>query len=148
KLKKGDLIVKIKPDLYQAQVDEQTAGVAAARGTSINSKAKVEKAESDLRQYEDLYKRGLASQSDYVLYKTTLDAARADYSAALANVQMSEGMLAQARDSLSKTQIYSPMDGIVSSRSCEVGERVQGSTSFAGTEIMRVADLGNMEVQV
>jgi HlyD family secretion protein len=148
KLKKGDLIVKIKPDLYQAQVDQQTAGVAAARGTSIDSKAKVEKAESDLRQYEDLYKRGLASQSDYVLYKTTLDAARADYAAALANVQMSEGMLAQARDSLSKTQIYSPMDGIVSSRSCEVGERVQGSTSFAGTEIMRVADLGNMEVQV
>jgi len=147
-VKKGELIVKIKPDLYQAEVDQQMASVASARGTSIDSKAKVAKAESDLRQYEDLYKRGLATEADYVMYKTNLDVARADYTAALANVQMAEGGLAQARDSLSKTQIYSPMDGAVSSRSCEVGERVQGSTSFAGTEIMRVADLGNMEVQV
>ena len=148
KVKKGDLIVRIKPDLYQAQVDQAIAGVDAYRGTSVEAKAKVEKAESDLRQYDDLYKRKLVAESDYVTYKTNLDVARADYVAALANVKMAEGQLAQARDSLSKTRIYSPMDGTVSSRSSEVGERVQSSTNFAGTEIMRVADLGNMEVQV
>ena len=147
-VKKGAMIVKIKPDLYQAQVDQQNAAVASAHGAAIDSKAKVEKAESDLKQYENLHQQKLVSDSDYVTYKTNLDVARADYTSALANVQGAEGILAQARDSLSKTQIYSPMDGTVSSHSCEVGERVQGSTSFAGTEIMRVADLGNMEVQV
>ena len=148
KVKKGDLIVRIKPDLYQAQVDQQTAAVASTRGASIDSKAKVERAESDMRQYEDLHQRKLVSDSDYVLYKTNMDVARADYSTSLANVQQAEGFLAQAKDTLSKTRIYSPMDGTVSSRSSEVGERVQAATSFAGTEIMRVADLGNMEVQV
>jgi len=67
---------------------------------------------------------------------------------AQAAVQQVEGALSQARDALSKTKVYAPMDGTVSSLSCEVGERVQGSTNFAGTEIMRVADLGNMEVRV
>jgi len=148
KVTKGALIVRIKPDLYQAQVDQQTAAVASARGASIDSRAKVEKAESDMKQYEDLHQRKLVSDSDYVTYKTNLDVARADYSASLANVQQAEGFLAQAKDTLSKTRIYSPMDGTVSSRSSEVGERVQAATSFAGTEIMRVADLGNMEVQV
>jgi HlyD family secretion protein len=101
-----------------------------------------------MKQYEDLHQRKLVSDSDYITYKTNLDVARADYVAALANVQMAEGILAQSRDALSKTRIYSPMDGTVSSRSCEVGERVQAATSFAGTEIMRVADLSNMEVQI
>jgi HlyD family secretion protein len=148
RVRKGDLIVAIKPDLYQAQVDQQIAAVASARGASVDSKAKVEKAESDMTQYEDLHQRKLVSDSDYITYKTNLDVARADYVAALANVQMAEGILAQSRDALSKTRIYSPMDGTVSSRSCEVGERVQAATSFAGTEIMRVADLSNMEVQI
>jgi HlyD family secretion protein len=74
--------------------------------------------------------------------------AKADSLSAQAAVQQAEGALSQARDALSKTLIYSPMDGTVSSRSCEVGERVQGSTEMAGTEIMRVADLNNMEVRV
>jgi HlyD family secretion protein len=148
KVKKGDLIVRIKPDLYQAQVDQQTAAVASARGNSIDAKAKVEKAESDMKQYENLHQQKLVSDSDYIIYKTNLDVARADYTTSLANVQQAEGFLAQARDTLSKTRIYSPMDGTVSSRSSEVGERVQAATSFAGTEIMRVADLGNMEVQI
>jgi HlyD family secretion protein len=101
-----------------------------------------------MKQYENLHQQKLVSDSDYIIYKTNLDVARADYTTSLANVQQAEGFLAQARDTLSKTRIYSPMDGTVSSRSSEVGERVQAATSFAGTEIMRVADLGNMEVQI
>ena len=148
RVKKGDLIIRIKPDLYQAQVDQQTAAVASARATAKDSRAKVEKAESDLRQYEDLYRRKLVSESDYVTYKTNLEVAKADQLAALANVDQAEGLLSQARDALSKTVIYAPMDGTVSSRSCEVGERVVATGEFTGTEIMRVADLGHMEVQV
>lgn len=148
RVKKGQLIVKIKPDLYQAQVDQQTAAVASARGAAVDAAAKVEKAADDLRRYADLYRRGLASESDYRAYKTSYDVAKADLVSAKANVDQAEGLLNQARDALSKTSIYAPMDGTVSSRSCEVGERVVATGEFTGTEIMRVADLSNMEVQV
>jgi HlyD family secretion protein len=148
RVKKGDLIVKIKPDLYQAMVDAQSAAVNAAKSASVHSQASLAKAESDLKRYKDLYERKLASDSDYTLYKATEEMAKADAISAQAAVQQAEGALSQARDALSKTLIYSPMDGTVSSRSCEVGERVQGSTEMAGTEIMRVADLSNMEARV
>ena len=85
---------------------------------------------------------------DYLTYKTNDDGAKANRESALAQVDEAEGMLKQAKDSLSKTSVYAPMDGTVSSRSSEVGERVQSSSEFAGTEIMRVADLSKMEVRV
>jgi HlyD family secretion protein len=147
-IKKGDVIVRIKPDLYQAAVEQQTAAVAAARAGAENSLVQLEKAEADLKKYQDLYDRKLVSDFDYVAYKTAYDGAKAGRQSALAQVDEAEGLLNQAKDALSKTVIYSPMDGTVSSRSSEVGERVQASTSFAGTEIMRVADLSKMEVRV
>ena len=147
-VKKGEVIVKIKPDFYQAQVDQQTAAVAAARAGAINSEVQLEKAEADLKKYQDLYDRKLVSDFDYITYKTSYDGAKANRESALAQVDEAEGFLKQAKDSLSKTSIYAPMDGTVSSRSSEVGERVQSSSEFAGTEIMRVADLSKMEVRV
>jgi HlyD family secretion protein len=147
-VKKGDVIVTIKPDFYQAQVDQQTAAVAAARSVAVNSLVQLMKAEADLKKYQDLYDRKLVSDFDYVSYKTAYDGAKANRESALAQVDEAEGTLKQAKDSLSKTSIYAPMDGTVSSRSSEVGERVQSSSEFAGTEIMRVADLSKMEVRV
>jgi HlyD family secretion protein len=147
-VKKGEVIVTIKPDFYQAQVDQQVAGVAAARAGAVNSLVQLEKAEADLKKYQDLYDRKLISDFDYVSYKTAFDAAKATRASALAGVDEAEGLLKQAKDSLSKTSIFAPMDGSVSSRSSEVGERVQSSSEFAGTEIMRVADLSKMEVRV
>lgn len=148
KVKKGDLIVRIKPDLYAAQVQQQTAAVAAARGGSEDAKAKMDKAEADLHRYQDLHEHHLASDSDYVSYQTAFASAQAEYSTSRASVAEAEGQLNQAKDSLSKTSIYAPMDGTVSSRSCEVGERVVATGEFTGTEIMRVADLNSMEAQV
>jgi HlyD family secretion protein len=147
-VKKGDMIVRIKPDLYQTQVDQQTAAFDAATAATMTSKAQLEKANADLVRYDNLYKQKLASDSDFITYKTAADAAKANYEAALANARQARGTLAQMKDMLSKTVIYSPMDGTVSSRSSEVGERVVATGSFAGTEIMRVADLSNMEVQI
>jgi HlyD family secretion protein len=129
-------------------VEQQTAAVAAARASAVNSEVQLEKATADLKKYQDLYDRKLVSDFDYSTYKTNFDAAKANRESALANVDGAEGILKQAQDSLSKTSIYAPMDGTVSSRSSEVGERVQASTEFAGTEIMRVADLSKMEVRV
>jgi HlyD family secretion protein len=147
-VKKGAVIVTIKPDFYQAQVDQQTAAVAVGRAGAVNSEVVLEKAEADLKKYQDLYDRKLVSDFDYLTYKTDYDSAKANRETALAQVDEAEGYLKQAKDSLSKTSIYAPMDGTVSSRTSEVGERVQSSSEFAGTEIMRVADLSNMEVRV
>jgi HlyD family secretion protein len=147
-VRKGEVIVKIKPDFYQAQVDQQTAAVAAARAAAVNSEVQLEKAAADLKKYQDLYDRKLISEFDYVTYKTNYDAAKANRASALAQVDEAEGFLKQAKDSLSKTSIYAPMDGTVSSRSSELGERVQSGAEFPGTEIMRVADLSKMEVRV
>ena len=147
-VKKGELVVRIKPDFYLAQVQQQEAAVAAARATAVSSKVKLAKAEADLKQYKDLYARKLVAESDFIVYKTNFDAAQADYAAATATVQQYEGSLNQAKDTLSKTVIYAPMDGNVSARESEVGERVVATGSFAGTEIMRIADLSSMEVRV
>jgi HlyD family secretion protein len=147
-VKKGDLIVRIKPDLYQAQVDQQTAAVAVGRSAAVNSEVQLEKAQADLKKYQDLYDRKLVSDFDYLTFKTAFDSAKANRLTALAQVDEAEGFLKQAKDSLSKTVLYAPMDGTVSSRSSEVGERVQASSEFTGTEIMRVADLSKMEVRV
>jgi HlyD family secretion protein len=147
-VKKGEVIVKIKPDFYQAQVDQQTAAVSAARSGAVSSQVLLVKAETDLKKYQDLYDRKLVSDFDYITYKTAFEGAKSNRESALAQVDEAEGLLKQFRDSLSKTSVYAPMDGTVSSRSSEVGERVQSSSEFAGTEIMRVADLSKMEVRV
>jgi HlyD family secretion protein len=147
-VKKGDLIVRIKPDLYQASVDQQTAAVSMARSAAIASHAAMDKAESDLKRYKDLHDRQLASDADYILYKTNYESAKANYVSAVANVQEAEGLLNQARESLTQTVIRSPMDGAISLLNSQVGESVVAQSSFTGTEILRVADLSHMEVQV
>ena len=148
KVKKGDLLVKLKPDLYQTQVDQQSAAVESAKATLVRAKAKFDQSTSDLKRYEDLFHRNLASDSEYVQYKTNHEMAKADFLAATANVRQVQGVLEQMQNQLSKTVIYSPMDGIISARASEIGERVVATGSFTGTEMMRVADLTNMEVQV
>ena len=147
-VKKGQLLVRIKPDNYQAAADQQAAALVSARSAAVLSAAKLEKAGLDLKQYQDLYERKLVSDFDYATYRTNYDMAKAGHDSALADVSRAEGSLNQARDTLSKTVLYSPMDGTISSRSCELGERVVATGQFNGTEIMRVADLGSMEARV
>jgi len=147
-VKKGDVIVKIKPDYYRAQVDQQEAALVGMRAVAVQSKAQLSKATEDLKRSDDLYAKKLVSDSDYTVTKTALDVAQANYDNALAQIRSTEGFLSQARDLLSKTTIYAPMDGTISALESEVGERVVGTNQFAGTEIMRIADLTSMEVRV
>ncbi len=147
-VKKGDLLVRIKPDFYQAQLEQQEASLASAKATSVLSQARLTKAEQDFKQAQELYGKQLVSESDFTSAKTNIDVAKADFDSSLAQIRRTEGSLSQARDSLAKTTIYSPMAGSISSLTSEVGERVVGTGSFAGTEIMRIADLASMEVRV
>ena len=147
-VKKGDLLVRIKPDFYQAALEQQEASLASAKATSVLSRARLTKAQHDFKQAEDLYGKQLVSNADFVAATANLEVAKADFDSSLAQIRRTEGSVSQSRDSLAKTTIYSPVAGSISSLSSEVGERVVGTGSFAGTEIMRLANLDNMEVRV
>ena len=147
-VKKGELLVSIKPDFYQSQVEQQEASLVASRAMALQSKAQLVKAQDDLKRSEDLFQRKLVSESDILTTRTALEVAQANVDNAQAQIRRTDGSLSQARDQLTKTVIYSPIDGKVSSLTNEVGERVAGTGSYGGAEVMRVADLANMEVRV
>jgi HlyD family secretion protein len=147
-VKKGDMVVSIKPDQYQAAVDQQEASLVAARASAVLSKAQLLQAQSDFKRSDDLFAKQLISDSDYTTAKTNVDVAQANVDNALAQIRRNEGSLNQAQDFLNKTTIYAPMDGAISALESEVGERVVGTGTMAGTEIMRVADLSHMELRV
>ncbi len=147
-VKKGDLLVRIKPDNYKYQLDQREAALASARASAIQTKSSLIKAEEDYKRSQDLHGKQLISDSDSTASRTAFEQAQANYDNYLAQIRSAEGLLAQAQEQLSKTVIYSPIDGTVSARNSEVGERVVGTGQFAGTEVMRVADLAHMEVRV
>ncbi len=134
RVKKGDLLVRIKPDQYQAQVDRSEAGL-------LQAQANLEKAESEFKRGEELFQKKLLSEQEYVNLKTSYKVAKSSYSSALA-------LLRDSKESLSKTSIFAPMDGTVSQLLSELGERVSGSSFTQGTQIMTVADLSMMEARV
>ncbi len=147
-VKKGDLLMKIKPDFYTAQFEQNEANLAATKTMAVQSKAQLLKAQEDFKRANDLHAKQLMSDSDHTASKTALEVAQANYDNALAQVRRAEGLLNQSRDQLNKTTIYAPMDGSISSLASEIGERVVATGQFSGTEVMRVADLANMELRV
>ncbi len=147
-VKKGDLLIRIKPDTYKAQVAQQEAAITAAKAASLQSYAQLLKAKEDLKRYTDLYSRKVINDSDMTNYKTLEQVAEATYNASRAQVDQANSLLSQGKDLLEKTTIYSPIDGIISLLSVKLGERVVATGQFAGTEVMRVADLGKMEARV
>lgn len=147
-VKKGELLVKIKPDNYVYQLEQRQADLAAARAGYLDSQSKLRKAQEDYRRTEDLFKKQLLSDSEFTTAKSAFEVAQANVENSEAQIRRAEGLVKQAQDQLEKTTIYAPMDGTVSSRTSEVGERVVATNQFAGTEVMRVANLDEMEVRV
>lgn len=147
-VKQGDLLVRIKPDYYKAQVEQSQASVAAAKAAVLQSEAQAEKAQLDFDQVATLRERGLVSDTEFNASRSALRVALANVESAKANLLRSESGLSQAEDYLSKTTILAPRDGTISVLNSKLGERVVATGSFAGTEIMRVADLERMEVRV
>lgn len=147
-VKKGDLLVKIKPDNYIYQLDQRQADLAAAKAQILDSQSKLRKAQEDYRRAEDLYKKQLLAESDYTTAKSSLEVAQANVENSQAQIRRAEGLVKQMQDTLEKTTLYAPIDGTVSSRTSEVGERVVATGQFTGTEVMRVANLDEMEVRV
>ena len=147
-VKKGDLLVKIKPDSYKALLEAQEAAISAARAKSLQDKAAMAKADADLRRSQDLFNKQMISESDYVASQTMSEVCKATFESSLHEIERAQAGSSQARDQLSKTTIYSPIDGTVTILNSKLGERVVATNQFAGTEVMRVADLTSMEARV
>ncbi len=147
-VKKGDLLVKIRPDSYRALLEQQQAAIDTAQAVSGQQKAAMEKADMDRKQAEDLFHKKLISQTEMTAAQTNFDAAKSMFESGLHNIEGAQASLNQARDQLSKTTIYSPLDGIVTLLNSKLGERVVATNQFAGTEVMRVADLTHMQAVV
>ena len=147
-VEKGDLLVKIKPDSYKALLEQQEAAISAARATNLQQKATMVKSEHDFKRAEDLFGKKLISEQEYNAAEAADDVAKNTYESSLHEIERAQASSSQARDQLSKTTIYSPMDGTVTVLNSKLGERLVATNQFAGTEVMRVADLSHMQAVV
>ena len=148
RVKKGDLIIKIKQDIYLSAVDQAMASVNAARASYKQQQAQNLRAKQNYDRYAKLYELRTVSKAEYEAASAEWDVAQQQLDGAKYNISSAEARLKEARENLVKTTIYSPMDGIISKLSVELGERVVGTSQMAGTEMFRVADFSQMEVLV
>lgn len=161
-VKKGDLLVKIRPDNFvsalersQANLNQQKASLAQAEASLERAKAQLTQARQTFERQKKLYEEKVISTSDYESAVANYQVAQNDKVASEKNVlaaryiiKSSQATVDEANENLRRTTIYSPVDGTVSKLSVELGERVVGTQQMAGTEMMRIANLNNMEVRV
>ena len=147
-VKKGDLLIKIKGDQYMAQKDRLEASLKSSEASLQMRDAELNRVTLEYDRAKELHSKALASDSELEAAQTNYLSAKASYDAAAANVLQSKAQLREVLETLYKTTIYSPMDGIVTQLNVELAERVLGSGFSQGTNIMTVADLSNMEAVV
>jgi HlyD family secretion protein len=147
-VKKGQLLVRIKPDNYEAAKNQAAAGLDQAKSTMNSSKAQLDKVEIDYKRAQDLAKKKLVSDSELETAKSTYLQSLSNFEAQKASVVQAEARLKDAVTNLNKTAVFSPINGTISKRNVDLSERVLGSGYAAGTEMLTVADLSNMEATV
>jgi HlyD family secretion protein len=162
RVKKGDLILKIRPDIYESSLEQVVAALNTSKANLSNSRARLAQVKAQFANTESSYNRtkrlfdqGAVSQSEFDAAKAQYEAAKADMiateesvNAAEYNVKSAEATVKEANNNLQKTSIYAPVDGTVSKLAVELGERVVGTSQMAGTELLRIANLNEMEVSV
>jgi len=161
-IKEGQLLCVINPSIYEAVVTQSAASVnqmkanlAGSKANVIQTKAALDQAQRNFNRNKKLYDDKVISESDYESAKLAYDQADANYqtaqqqdSASSFSVKSAEAQLSQAVDNLKKTKIFAPMSGVISLVNVKLGERVVGTAQMAGTELIRIADLNNMQAEV
>jgi HlyD family secretion protein len=147
-VKKGDLLVQIKPDNYEAGRNSAEANHKFAIGSRSQAQAELEKTTSDFRRNEELSKNKLISASVFMEFKTLYEVSKLRLENSINNVDQAKYALDKALDDLSKTTIKSPIDGTVTKLKSQLGERVLGTSFNMGTEMMTIAKLDEMEARV
>lgn len=147
-VQKGDLLVKVNPDLIQAAVSQSQAGLQNMRAQLNQAEASLKNSKANYERNKSLFDKGVISKSQWDQSIAEYEGAQANVQSVYYNVQSAAANVKQSRDNLSRTTIYAPMSGTISLLAAELGERVVGTAQMAGTEILRVANLSNMEVEV
>lgn len=161
-VRKGDLLVVINPAIYESQENQASATLSqikanlqSAQATLKNQEIQYQQAQRSFDRQKQLYNEKIISDAEFDQAKATVRAAQAAFetsreqlNAASFNVNATAAQRKLASDNLSKTRIYAPISGIVSVCNVKLGERVVGTAQMAGTELIRIADLDNMQAEV
>lgn len=147
-VKKGDLLVKINPDLYTSGYNRTLAGLSGTKAGLSQADASFKEAKANFDRNKTLFEKGIISRSEWDKAISVFESAQASKQSAYYNVQSASATVNEAKDNLGRTTIYAPADGTISMLNVELGERVLGTQQMTGTEILRVANLNNMEVEV
>ncbi|WP_177731722.1 efflux RND transporter periplasmic adaptor subunit [Flavobacterium inviolabile] len=147
-VKKGDLLVKINPDLYESGLNRTVASLSTSKAGLSQAEAQVKEAKANYERNKKLFTKGVISKSEWDKIVSAYEVAQASKQSAYYSVQSASATVTEARDNLNRTTIYAPVDGTISRLDVELGERVLGTQQMAGTELLRVANLNNMEVEV
>ncbi len=147
-IKKGDLLVKIKADIYNERVSQQQAGINYSKSQVEVQQNNVKKAELDLNRTQQLFDKGLVSQADLDNARTIYEVSKSNLKSSNANVRQNVAMLQQSGQDLSKTTIRSPMNGVLTKLNSQLGEKVVGTQTMSGTVIMTVSDLTVMNAEI
>ncbi len=145
---KGDLLLKIKPDFYNAALNQAKANYQSSLASKTTAAANLEKAEAEFKRNHEMFLQKLISESDFIGFKTGRDVALAQVESSKHQVEVAKASVDSAEDSLSKTTLFAPIDGTVTKLNSQAGERVLGTVQNAGTDIMVVSDLSEMEARV
>jgi len=147
-VKKGDLLLKINPDLYTSGLNRTVSNLSGTKAGLSQADASFKEAKNNFDRSKTLYDKGIISKSDWDKATASFEVAKAAKESAYYNVQSAAATVNEAKDNLGRTLIYAPADGTISMLNVELGERVLGTQQMAGTEILRVANLNSMEVEV
>ncbi len=147
-VKKGELLVRINPDLYESGVDRMVASLSNSKAGLNQAEAQLKEAKLNYDRNKILFDKGVISKAEWDKVVSAYEVAVAVKNAAFFTVQSTQASLTESRDNLNRTTIYAPVDGTISRLDVELGERVLGTQQMAGTELLRVANLNNMEVEV
>lgn len=161
-VQRGDLLVRINPEIYVSSLERVEASLNTSRANLANARARKAQAEAQFINAKAAFDRSNSLFDQDAISESEFDAARSQFLVAQAEVEAgtqsvvasefqvksAEATLREARENLTKTNIFAPMDGTISRLDAELGERVVGTSQFAGTEILRIANLNEMEVQV
>ncbi len=147
-VKKGQLLVQIKQDIYISAVNRAQAAVQQSIAALEQSAARLKGSESEYKRSKLLFESGTIARADWEATEANYKVARLTYDASKSSLESARATLKEAEDNLMRTQIFAPIDGTISQLNVEAGERVVGTAQMAGTEVLRVANLDSMEVEV
>jgi len=161
-VKLGQVLVKIRPDVWQSQLErseasnsQQLANVEASKASLARAEATYTRADQEYKRQEKLWNEKVISEADWQLAQQNFKIAANDLKsaeqaleAARFVVRSTEAGVKESRENVRRTTVLAPMSGVVSKLNVKQGERVVGTAQMAGTEMMRIADLNKMEVRV